>query len=179
MEPISKKYQTYRQPLLELDATSPANLNTKRVDTERAVVFSPSPVLTQALTILIADWNLTVLDRLAGQLELHGHNLLSATSIVQVMRCLRTIRPDVILLDVEVLDGFEAYRQIRTQHRNVPVIFLTLPGRVYLPCEEQILLENYILHKPLGSENLLAQLSNLPGLSMKYADGLYLQHLAS
>ncbi|MBC8123821.1 MAG: response regulator [Gemmatimonadaceae bacterium] len=140
---------------------------------------SPSPVLTQALTILIADWNLTVLDRLAGQLELQGHNLLSATSIVQVIRYLGTIRPDVILLDVEVLDGFEAYRQIRTQYRSVPVIFLTVPGRVYLPCEEQILLGNYILHKPLRSENLLTQLNGLPGLFMKYADGPYLQYLAS
>lgn len=82
-----------------------------------------------ALTILIADDNMTDRMLLSGIVRRQGHHVLQAGNGEEAVRMFEQVRPQLVLLDamMPVMDGFEAARQIKARAGDelVPIIFLT------------------------------------------------------
>ncbi|PVZ13706.1 MULTISPECIES: fused response regulator/phosphatase [unclassified Pseudomonas] len=82
-----------------------------------------------ALTILIADDNMTDRMLLSGIVRRQGHHVLQAGNGEEAVRIFEQVRPQLVLLDamMPVMDGFEAARQIKARAGDelVPIIFLT------------------------------------------------------
>lgn len=83
-------------------------------------------------TILVADDSMVVRAVLRSQLEADGHTVVEATDGGEALRVCREVRPDVVLLDIEmpVLDGHATVERLKAdpELRDIPVVFLT--GRV-------------------------------------------------
>ena len=83
-------------------------------------------------TILVADDSMVVRAVLRRQLEADGHTVVEAVDGEEALRACREVRPDVVLLDVEmpVLDGHATLERLKADDdlKDIPVVFLT--GRV-------------------------------------------------
>ena len=70
-------------------------------------------------------WDLRTVLSLSGDLEIVGE----AANGLEAMRLTESLQPDVVLIDLEmpVMDGYEATRQIRQQpqFKDLPIIALT------------------------------------------------------
>ncbi|MCL2689990.1 MAG: response regulator [Chitinispirillia bacterium] len=104
-------------------------------------------------------------------------NLISASSIlrddyrvftmgsaVKMFSLMEKIRPDLILLDIEmpVMSGFEAIAKLKESpdYKNIPVIFLTGMSGDDIKAEVQKLGAVDIIHKPAQSAELLNSVKN-------------------
>ena len=79
-------------------------------------------------TIFIVDDNDTNLSMANNALR-KSYNVMTVPSAVKMFALLEKIKPDLILLDIEMpeIDGFEALRRLKSESlwANIPVIFLT------------------------------------------------------
>jgi len=79
--------------------------------------------------LLIADDHPIFLQGLKSFLEAHGHNVIAHTSSAgETIMMLRTIKPDVVMVDVHMTGGggMEVLKHVRDAGIAVPVIFLTV-----------------------------------------------------
>lgn len=80
-------------------------------------------------TILIVDDDPAGREVLESILEADGYDLILAENGYQALEFARSIRPDIILLDVMMpgMDGFEVCRRIRSEDTiaEIPILFLT------------------------------------------------------
>ena len=86
-------------------------------------------------TILIVEDDEQSREVLARRLSMRGHSILFAEDGVEALEKARTLRPDVVLMDISLpqLDGSEASRTLKADPatRSIPVIMLmghALPG---------------------------------------------------
>ena len=79
--------------------------------------------------ILVADDSLVVRAVLRDQLEREGYEVFEATDGLTALTQTAAIRPDAILLDIEMpgLDGHQVLARLKhDEHlRDIPVVFLT------------------------------------------------------
>jgi signal transduction histidine kinase len=84
---------------------------------------------TQKSLILIVDDNTNNLNILSDVMELHGHCLSLASDGESALTLLKTISPDLILLDIMMpgIDGFETCMRLKADEKtkDIPVIFMT------------------------------------------------------
>lgn len=82
-----------------------------------------------AASILVVDDNPTNLKLTAFLLKAEGHEVHTAEDGDKALRLLETLRPDLILMDVQLpgIDGLEVTRRLKANPRlsEVPVIALT------------------------------------------------------
>jgi len=80
----------------------------------------------QKPTILVVEDEPTLVDTLEYNLTHQGYAVSTATDGFQALELARSLRPDLIVLDVMLpgLDGFEICRILR-QEMNVPILMLT------------------------------------------------------
>ena len=101
--------------LRELAATAPA-----------APIPLPAPALP---VVLVVDDDDMVLKLVGSILKEESYRLVCVGSALEAMAVLRTVRPDVILMDIEMpgMDGVQAMRRIKADPRfaDVPVIMIT------------------------------------------------------
>lgn len=87
------------------------------------------PVNEEALTVLIADDNMTDRMLLSSIVRRQGHAVITASNGQEAIELFRQQRPQLVLLDamMPVMDGFEAARTIKqlAGEALVPIIFLT------------------------------------------------------
>lgn len=79
--------------------------------------------------LLIADDHPIFLSGLKAFLEAHGHTVIAYTSSAgETIRMLRTLKPDVVMVDVHMTGGggMEVLKHVRETGMDVPVIFLTV-----------------------------------------------------
>ncbi len=114
-------------------------------------------------TILVADDSMVVRAVLRRQLEADGHTVVEAVDGAEALRACREVRPDVVLLDVEmpVLDGHATLERLKAdpELRDIPVVFLT--GRVDtadVVTGLRLGAHDY-LRKPFESNELMARVS--------------------
>lgn len=92
----------------------------------------PPVTLASGITVLLVDDQPEEVRLLGEMLRRAGARVLLATDGLDALRLARDIRPNVILLDVNLppLDGFEVCRQLQelSGTRAIPVLFLT--GRI-------------------------------------------------
>lgn len=79
--------------------------------------------------LLIADDHPIFLQGLKSFIEAHGHTVIAtANSAAETIMTLRTLKPDVVMVDVHMTGGggMEVLKHVREIQLDVPVIFLTV-----------------------------------------------------
>lgn len=113
--------------------------------------------------ILVVDDTPSNIQTIASVLKEHGYQISVATDGKQALGVLERVRPDLILLDVEMpeMDGFETCRRIKEHPdlRQIPIIYLT--GKT----EAEDIVRGFELGavdyvgKPFNSHELLARVN--------------------
>ena len=79
--------------------------------------------------IMIVDDSVTVRKVTSRLLERQGYDVVTAKDGVEAIEQLESIKPDLMLLDIEMprMDGFEVTNLVRHHdvHRNMPIIMIT------------------------------------------------------
>ncbi len=87
-----------------------------------------APALAAA-TIVVVDDSVTVRKATSRLLERNGYRVLTARDGLEAMQLLQEIKPDLMLLDIEMprMDGFEVARQVRASEplRDLPIAMIT------------------------------------------------------
>ena len=91
---------------------------------------APAPVAKKAVPlVMVVDDSLTVRKITSRMLAREGYEFVTAKDGVDALQQLQDVRPDVILLDVEMprMDGFEFARNVRADEatRSMPIIMIT------------------------------------------------------
>jgi len=112
-------------------------------------------------TLLVVDDNRTNRDLMAGIFEKTHHRVLFAMNGHEALECLRTAKPDVVLLDIRmpVMDGRATLAEIRKQAElaSLPVIAVTASSEAGEEAELQHQFSGYI-RKPFSRHTLFAAL---------------------
>lgn len=90
--------------------------------------------------ILVVDDVHEVADTTAELLGLLGHDVRTAYDGRQAVAAARRERPDIVLLDLDmpVLDGFGAAREIRDLYPSPPPVLVALSALAYLSSEDRL-----------------------------------------
>jgi signal transduction histidine kinase len=113
-------------------------------------------------TILVVDDTEDNLDLLEFAMKHKPVKMLRATSGIECLSIAESVKPDIILLDIQMpeMDGFETFRRLRAKAgtAKIPVIFLTAqrkdPGSIETGLD--IGADEY-LTKPIDTEELLVR----------------------
>ncbi|MBP0018576.1 MAG: response regulator [Cyanobacteria bacterium SBLK] len=83
--------------------------------------------LDTAPSILLVEDDLANITTLSSYLELKGYRLALAENGQEAIELARSLRPDLILMDIQmpVMDGLEAIKQIRQEMKEIPIFALT------------------------------------------------------
>jgi signal transduction histidine kinase/CheY-like chemotaxis protein len=141
---------------------------------ESQMVFEPSSALS-GVRLLVVDDDPDARELLASILKQSGAELVTADSATQAIACYNTIKPDVLISDIEMPgeDGYSLIRKIRKieseQGGWMPAIALTAHARA----EDRVraLAAGYQSHvaKPVEPAELVATISSLT--RRPFADG--------
>ena len=126
------------------------------------------PQEERRLVIMVVDDSITVRKVTTRLLERNGYKVLTARDGVDAMGQLQEIRPDVMLLDIEMprMDGFELATHMRNDERlqHVPIIMITSrTGEKHRQRASQIGVNDY-LGKPYQENDLLESLHRQLGM---------------
>lgn len=110
-----------------------------------------------AATIFIVEDEPEVLDINARMLRRRGYDVITAASVEESDRCLSSVTPDILILDVMLPDGsgYDICREFRLKSDN-PVIFLTGKTLISDKVEGLGYGADYYLTKPYSFDELLA-----------------------
>jgi|SRR5210317_1123884 DNA-binding response OmpR family regulator len=79
--------------------------------------------------ILIVDDNVMNTQQIKDMLEIHGFQSITAKSASQGLEIVRTIKPELILLDIVMpeINGFSFCETVKSnqQYNDIPIIFMT------------------------------------------------------
>ena len=119
----------------------------------------------QRRLIMIVDDSVTVRKVTSRLLERHGYDVVTAKDGVDAIEQLETVKPDLMLLDIEMprMDGFEVTNLVRHHevHRELPIIMIT--SRTGEKHRERALSlgVNQYMGKPFQEEMLLENVESL------------------
>ena len=114
---------------------------------------------------MIVDDSVTVRKVTTRLLERQGYDVVTAKDGVDAIEQLETIKPDLMLLDIEMprMDGFEVTNLVRHHeiHRHLPIIMIT--SRTGEKHRERALSlgVNQYMGKPFQEETLLENIESL------------------
>ena len=91
---------------------------------------SDPAVTATGLRILVVDDNRDAADMLAMFLQISGHETHTAHDGVEAIEATTRLQPDLVLLDIGLprLNGYEAGRRIREQHKRSRPVLVALSG---------------------------------------------------
>jgi two-component system OmpR family response regulator len=86
-----------------------------------------APPRDHETTVLVVDDDPAVLDTVSDGLTVAGYRALRATNGSAALEMVRTLRPDLVVLDVTMprMDGFAVLEKLRAAGNGVPVIVLS------------------------------------------------------
>ncbi len=113
-------------------------------------------------SVLIIDDDAAMTEMLKTVLEPKSFNVFTAHQIAEGLESVRTLGPDVVLLDLNMdgIDGWQACRKIR-EFSRVPILVLSVlnkPDAVAKALDEGA--DDYLI-KPVSGGVLIAHLNNL------------------
>jgi DNA-binding response OmpR family regulator len=107
-------------------------------------------------TILVVDDNHSLCNVLESVLRKAGFEVLTALDGEQGLRLAQANTPDLIILDIVMpkLDGYEVCRQLQAHPETaaIPVILLTVKGRVDDPEQSEADLDSHVQEQLAGYE---------------------------
>jgi two-component system OmpR family response regulator len=116
-------------------------------------------------TVMVVDDSPFIVDIFVTMLERGGYKTLAAYGGEEALETLRTVKPDLILLDImmEPMDGWETLMHFKNNSgtKDIPVMMLT--AKQLTPTEAQeygIYIEDYIM-KPITHRELYDAIENL------------------
>ncbi len=116
-------------------------------------------------TVMIVDDSVTVRKVTSRLMERHGYEVETAKDGVDAMNQLQDIRPDVVLLDIEMprMDGFEVLRSVRRDPnlKDLPIIMITSRTGEKHKQQAMELGVNQYLGKPFQEASLLATIDEV------------------
>ncbi len=113
-------------------------------------------------TILCVDDELDILDVMRFDLELAGHNVVTASSVDEALAKIQATNFDLVLSDVKmpVRDGKDLARTLRESGYKVPITFIS----GYAEVNEEFLLKfkiHGIISKPYQTSHLIGWLDKI------------------
>jgi two-component system, cell cycle response regulator len=112
-------------------------------------------------TILVAEDSLVIRVALRRQLSAQGYEVVEAEDGAEALARCRQVRPDVLLLDVEMpqLDGHQVLAMVKEDPdlRDIPVVFLTARAKTDDVVEALRLGAHDYLRKPFEPSELIAR----------------------
>jgi chemosensory pili system protein ChpA (sensor histidine kinase/response regulator) len=143
----------------------PALLRSNAAVAQRAADTAPAPVRKQH--VLVVDDSVTVRKVTSRLLERNGYEVTLAKDGVEAVSTLSEVRPDVMLLDIEMprMDGFEVATHVRNEARlaELPIIMISSrTGEKHRERAEAIGVDRF-LGKPFQEPELLATIRELTG----------------
>jgi two-component system, OmpR family, response regulator len=122
------------------------------------VAILGAPESVQHPRVLVVDDDANVVNLLSTSLQFQGFEVDTATNGPVALDRAHEVRPDVVVLDVTLPDGFGVLRQMRADRIHTPVLFLTardsLQDRI---TGLSIGADDYIT-KPFSLEEVIARL---------------------
>ena len=116
-------------------------------------------------TVMIVDDSVTVRKVTSRLMERHGFEVATAKDGIDAMSQLQDIRPDVVLLDIEMprMDGFEVLRSVRRDEalKDLPIIMITSRTGEKHKQQAMELGVNEYLGKPFQEASLLATIEEV------------------
>ncbi|MBO6703380.1 MAG: Hpt domain-containing protein [Pseudomonadales bacterium] len=133
---------------------------------ETEVVEEATPdQISGVRTVMIVDDSVTVRKVTSRLMERQGFEVATAKDGVDAMNQLQDIRPDVVLLDIEMprMDGFEVLRSVRRDDnlKDLPIIMITSRTGEKHKQQAMELGVNQYLGKPFQEANLLATIDEV------------------
>ena len=110
--------------------------------------------------ILIIDDEAGVRELLGDALKLAGYETATATDGMAAQTLLRTIKPDLLIVDINMplMDGFEFIERIRSNGNNTPALMLSARGdRADITRGLTLGADDYVT-KPFGLEELVLRI---------------------
>ena len=138
----------------------------RRTITQEMMAAAPTEVAEdERLTVMVVDDSITVRKVTARLLERNNYDVLSAKDGVDALGQLLEVRPDVMLLDIEMprMDGFELATNMRNDEelKNIPIIMITSrTGEKHRDRAFSIGVNKY-LGKPFSEDELLENIRSL------------------
>jgi chemosensory pili system protein ChpA (sensor histidine kinase/response regulator) len=136
-------------------------------DGSRAPASDPAQrgvTLAAAPLVMVVDDSLTVRRVTQRLLERSGYDVLLAKDGVDALRQLQDVRPDVMLVDIEMprMDGFDLTRRVRGTEltRSIPIVMITSRTADKHRRMAMELGVNAYLGKPYQDDELLALLAS-------------------
>ncbi|MBL0142220.1 MAG: Hpt domain-containing protein [Betaproteobacteria bacterium] len=124
---------------------------------------APAVPVKSAPLVMVVDDSLTVRKITGRMLSREGYEFVAAKDGVDALQQLQDVRPDVILLDVEMprMDGFEFARNVRADEatKSIPIIMITSRTAEKHRNRALELGVNEYMGKPYQEEQLLALIS--------------------
>jgi signal transduction histidine kinase/CheY-like chemotaxis protein len=138
------------------------NLDTLVKQLKEHVVVSNTVLSEKRKTILVVDDDVNIRELLRQQLENEGYNVREAKDGMDAIHQIKTVHPDLILLDVMMpqINGFDVAAVLKSdpQTADIPIIILSIienRERGY-----HIGIDRY-LTKPINTEQLLNEIGSL------------------
>ncbi|MEO5971067.1 MAG: sigma-54 dependent transcriptional regulator [Bdellovibrionia bacterium] len=113
--------------------------------------------------VLVIDDEASIRQSLTGALNDEGYQVLVAASGKEGIEAVRSLRPDVVLLDIWMpdLDGIETLRLIKSEWSDQIVIMMSGHGNIETAVKATKLGAFDFIEKPLSLERLLVLLQNV------------------
>lgn len=89
-------------------------------------------IKTHETWILVADDDRAHRDMLRANLEHYGYSVMEVTNGSEAVRCVKTQHPDLVLMDMRMpeMDGLTAVKEIRKIDERVPILIMTAYGTI-------------------------------------------------
>ncbi|MBO4553990.1 sigma-54-dependent Fis family transcriptional regulator [bacterium] len=89
-------------------------------------------IKTHETWILVADDDRAHRDMLRANLEHAGYSVMEVTNGSEAVKCVKTQHPDLVLMDMRMpeMDGLTAVKEIRKINERVPILIMTAYGTI-------------------------------------------------
>jgi chemosensory pili system protein ChpA (sensor histidine kinase/response regulator) len=132
---------------------------------DAAVEVEAAESVPSVRTIMIVDDSVTVRKVTSRLMERQGFEVITAKDGIDAMNQLQDVRPDVMLLDIEMprMDGFEVLRSVRRDEsiKDLPIIMITSRTGEKHKQQAMELGVNQYLGKPFQEASLLATIEEV------------------
>ncbi|MEN9229075.1 MAG: response regulator [Gloeomargarita sp. HHBFW_bins_205] len=128
-------------------------------------------------TVLVVEDQRTQREMMAETLARDGLQVIAAADGREALEKLKTIRPDVIVLDVVMpnMNGYELLREVRKrpEFAKVPVVVCSVKGEQFDKHWAQRLGSNAYVVKPFEPQVLVGTVRSLLRASQQHGQGLH------